>query len=369
MISRTGQEMNMKKWQIGIVGLHRGPGFARQFTGHPDAEVTALCDINEETVTAVGDRFGVPDSALFTDYEDFVNAPIDIVVVSTPIPYHARQAITAMENGKHVLSEVTAAYTVEDCIAIVETVKRTGQTYMMAENYCYFHFIREWKKMIDAGRLGKIFYAEGEYVHELHSRILNQETGAMYWRVNRAPIYYCSHSLGPLLYLMDDRVVKATGAHSGYNIFPPLGPGCIDMEVALFKTQKGAVIKILRSSMAYREPPVVFYSLYGTKGFIENDRGRERKGKLYLDGEMPRRPGYEEIEAPTVDPNAPPEARSGGHGTSEYYLVRDFLDAVENNTRPPIDAVRAMDFTLPGICAHEAAMSDGKWVDVPLLGW
>ena len=359
----------MKKWQIGIVGLARGPGFASQFTAHPRTEVAALCDINEETLIAVGERFGVPDSGLFTDYEDFVDAPTDIVVVATPIPFHAEQSIKAMENGKHVLSEVTAAYTIKDCEAIVDTVKRTGQTYMMAENYCFFHYIREWKKIIEQGKLGKIFYAEGEYVHELHDRILNQETGETYWRVNRPPIYYCSHSLGPLLYLMEDRVVKATGAHSGINIFPNLGPGCIDMEVGVFKTQKGAVIKILRSSMAFREPPVVFYSLYGTKGFIENDRGRERTGKLYIAGEMPRRPGYEVLECPTVDPNAPPEAREGGHGTSEYYLIRDFLEAVENNTRPPIDAVRAMDFTLPGICAHEAAMSDGKWVDVPLFGW
>jgi predicted dehydrogenase len=360
------KETDMKKWQIGIAGA---PHYARQSVDHPRMELAALCNIDEEALARDGARFGVPDSGLFTDYEDFVNASTDIVVIATPIPYHADQVIKAMENGKHVLSEVTAAYTIEDCEAIVEAAKRTGQTYMMGENYCYFHYIREWKKIIEQGRLGKIFYAEGEYVHELHTRILDQKTGAMYWRVNRPPIYYCSHSLGPLLYLMDDRVVKATGAHSGYNIFPALGPGCIDMEVALFKTQKGAVIKILRSSMAYHEPPVVFYSLHGTKGFIENDRGRERKGKLYITGEMPRRPGYEVLDCPTVDPNAPPEARESGHGTSEYYLIRDFLEAVENGARPPIDAVRAMDFTLPGICAHEAAMSDGKWVDVPLLGW
>ena len=121
--------------------------------------------------------------------------------------------------------------------------------------------------------------------------------------------------------------------------------------------------------MAPREPPVVFHSLYGTKGFIENDRGRERTGKLYIEGEMPRRRGYEVIDCSTVDPDAPAEARKGGHGTSEYYLIRDFLEAVEYNTRPPIDVIRAMDFTLPGICAHEAAMSDGKWVDVPLFSW
>ena len=228
----------MEKWQIGIVGA---PHYASQCVDHPRTEVAALCEIDEEKLAKVGERFNVPDSRLFTDYEDFINAPTDIVVVATPIPVHAEQSIKAMENDKHVLSEVTAAYTVEDCEAIVDTVKRTGKTYMMAENYCYFHYIREWKKIIERGKLGKIFYAEGEYVHELHDMILDQETGQTFWRVNRPPIYYCSHSLGPLLYLMEDRVVKATGAHSGINIYPDLGPGCIDMEVGLFKTEKGAV--------------------------------------------------------------------------------------------------------------------------------
>jgi len=49
-------------------------------------------------------------------------------------------------------------------------------------------------------------------------------------------------------------------------------------------------------------------------------------------------------------------------------MIRDFIEAIKNNTRPPIDVVRSVDFTLPGICAHEAAMQGGIWVDVPLFG-
>jgi hypothetical protein len=49
-------------------------------------------------------------------------------------------------------------------------------------------------------------------------------------------------------------------------------------------------------------------------------------------------------------------------------MIRDFIEAVENRTRPPIDVVRAVDLTVPGILAHEAAMSGGKWLDVPLFG-
>ena len=68
------------------------------------------------------------------------------------------------------------------------------------------------------------------------------------------------------------------------------------------------------------------------------------------------------------DPDAPKEALLGGHGTSEYYIVRDFIRSIESDTTPPIDVIRAMDMTVPGIIAHEAAMKGNIWLDVPRLG-
>lgn len=55
------------------------------------------------------------------------------------------------------------------------------------------------------------------------------------------------------------------------------------------------------------------------------------------------------------DSNAPEEVRRGGHGTTEYCLIRGFVNSIDNDPRPPIDAVKAVDMTLPGLIAHEAA--------------
>ena len=298
------------------------------------------------------------------------------MVVATPIEFHAEQSIAAMESGKHVLSEQTAAYTVADCERLIDTVKKTGQVYMMGENYCYFHYIRQWQKMISDGRLGKIYYAEGEYIHEIHHLLIDPDTGKRHWRYPRAPIWYCAHCLGPLLTVMDDRIVEATGASSGKNMYPDEeGLGFLDMEVGLYKTQKGAVIKILRSQVAKRygknNSHMVWYSLYGTEGFVEAGRegGGNTMGQFYVDGEMTTKEGAQPYPCPTVDPDAPEEAKSGGHGTSEYFMIRDFIDAIESNTQPPIDVIRSVEFTIPGILAHEAAMKGGVWLDVPQYHW
>jgi predicted dehydrogenase len=361
----------MAKYRIGLVGVHRGSALAYPFSVFPETEIVALCDLDESRLADAGAHYHVPDRELYTAYEDFLAAPIDVVVIGTPIQLHAGQAVQAMEAGMHVLSEVTAAWTIEECEQIVDTVKRTKQVYMLAENNCYLHYIRTWKRWIDAGRLGDIFYAEAEYVHNIRELLWDDASGETFWRLERPPIYYCSHSLGPLLMLMEDRVVQATGAHSGYGTVPNRGPSCLNMEVALFKTQKGAVIKVLRSQVALR-PSIHFYSLYGTKGMVEN--GREggwtgSRGRLYVEEEAGGSHEFQDVDCPASDPDAPPEAYGGGHGTIEYDLVCDFIAVLNSGSiRPPIDVIKAMDMTVPGICAHEAAMT-GTWVDVPLFDW
>jgi predicted dehydrogenase len=323
-----------------------------------------LCDINPETLERNRERFGLKSSQCFQDYSDLVKQDLDIVFLGTPMPFHADQSIKALESGKHVLSEVTAATNIEDCRRIVQTAKRTGMKYMMAENLCYYHFVREWKKMIQQGKLGKIFYAEGEYVHEIRHLLRDPETGELKWRANRPPIHYCTHTLGALLIILDDYIVKATASGKGMNVMPGVGVGAIDMQMALFETKKGVTIKMLRSQVAPRQPCIHFFSFYGTKGWVESGRvmNDTTRGLLYIEGEDE---SAREIDWAFADPNVPKEARKGGHGTSEYYLIRDFIDAIDNDTEPPINAVRAADMTIPGLIAHEAAMKGNVWLDVP----
>jgi predicted dehydrogenase len=358
----------MTTWRIGLVGLSRGPSLARQFTAHPDARVTALCDLDAARLATVGRAFGLDDTQLFTDYAALLNSPIDVVVIATPIMLHAAQAIAALESGKHVLSEVTAVHALAEADPLLAAVRRSKRVYMMGENCCYYYFMRQWQDLVARGRLGRVVHAEAEYVHDIHGMVVDPHTGQAYWRAQRPPIHYCSHSLGPLLQILGDRVVKATGLHSGINTFAPVGPGVIDLEVGLFQTAKGTTIKVLRSSVLPREPALGWYVLYGTGGYVENGRGRDLSGRTYVAAEMPPAEGGRALDCAVSDPSAPEIAQSGGHGTAEYYMIREFLDAVGGKRPVPIDVVRALDYTVPGLIAHEAAEQGGVWLDVPAFG-
>ncbi|MBI5725514.1 MAG: Gfo/Idh/MocA family oxidoreductase [Planctomycetes bacterium] len=350
----------MKKLKVGMVGIGRATSYGNVFARHTRTRVTALCDVNSQSLAKSGKEFGLKDSQLFLKYEDLVNSDVDVVVLGTPIPCHAGQVVAALAAGKHVLCEVTAADTLKGCQDIVRAAKKSRARYMLAENCNYMHFAREWKRHIDNGRLGRLHYAEADYVHEIRELVLDK------WRANRAPIHYCSHSLGPILFWMDDYIVRATASGSKATIIKDVGIGAIDMQVALFETKKGATIKVLRSSVATRRPAACAYSIYGTKGFLETGRtGYDNIGLRYFE-DIDNKNGRQ-IAVSSSDIDAPKEALLGGHGTSEFYLVQDFLDAIENDTPPPIDYVKGMDMTVPGLIAHEAAMKGGVWLDVPRL--
>lgn len=354
-----------KLWKMGLVGLG-GSRRSAAYMHHPQVEVGAVCDTDLDTLQQGGEELGVPESSRYADYEAFLEADLDFVMIGSPMPLHAQHTIRALEAGKHVLCEVTAANTVHDCLRIVDAVERTGRIYMMAENTVYFHFFQEWNDLVRNGRLGELFYAECEYVHAIRSRIIDPVTGRRYWRDERPPLHYCSHSLGPILNLMQDHVVRAMGVGQTKTIVPHGGVGSIDMQVALLQTEKGATIKLLRSSVAAKEPGHHFYSVYGSKGHVENGRGQTQdQGWLYLEEE----PGYEKGAQPIAcsisDPFAPEEATRGGHGTTEYNLLKDFIDALNGVKRPAIDVYRAMEYTLPGLIAQQSVEQGGIWLDVP----
>jgi predicted dehydrogenase len=343
----------------------------------PRCEVVACCDTSEAALARFQRELQLPDGHCFTDYEAFISAqPMDAVFVGTPIPAHADQTVAALEAGVNVLSEVTASDTLEGCARIVEAARRTGRVYMLAENCCYWEFVKEWRELVQAGRLGRVFYSECEYLHPLPALLLAASTGQYLWRANRPPLHYCSHSLGPVLEITGDRITRALGLGNTHFVWPEHRvPGAIDIQVALFQTERDAVIKLLRTSIAPHEPPMHYYMLQGTRGFLETDRKGPLMERRFFQSGLPAEASAEagmerpeELPIRFSDDTLPEQAKAGGHGTAEYGVLQDFLRALETGEEPSLDAVRAMDITVPGLIAHASAMRGGVWMDVPSFG-
>jgi predicted dehydrogenase len=347
--------------RIGLAGLRRGGGVGQVFLHHRDCEVTVVCDTNPRRASEYAQAHQIPHWV--SDYSELCAADIDAILVATPAPIHVPCVVEAMENGKHVLSEVPACYDLDQADELVAVVEKTGLKYMFAENMCYYAWVESYRQLVQRGDLGEITYAEGEYIHDLGSLMYDEE-GQLTWRTKLPPIMYPTHDLGPILQIMDDRVVTAVGMHTGCHRRPEIGN--IDLEVGLFKTAKGKVIKQLCGFSVAKEPALHWFCLYGTRGQIESPRQPSGKHLLYVEN-MPGLSGAMELPLEVSHQGAPPEATAGGHGTSEYYMVNDFVRCILDDTRPPIDVYDGLEMTLPGICAHLSAEQGSIPIEVPNL--
>ncbi len=349
--------------KIGLVGVGRGLGYGNIAYKDPRCSITALCDADEGALAVQEKELEVPASACYTDYNSFLDKGVmDAVIIATPIPAHADQTVKALEAGKHVLSEVTMSNTLEGCRKTVDAAKKADSIYMLAENCIYWPFIQQWKQWIENGRLGEILYAEAEYLHPIRELLIDPASGKRTWRADRPPIHYCSHSLGPLLFLMKDKISRVTALGKGSIVLPDALPGGTDMQAALFETKKGKIIKLLRTQAAPRHPSMHYYTLQGSKGFVENDRVMEHTGHLFVEGEMEQ---AQKIDCPDVEKGLPEEALAGGHGSADYALLQDFLDCVLEGKRPFLDEDFGWNITVPGLIAAESAEKNGTWMDVP----
>ena len=120
--------------RVGVVGGNFGCSF--YWHEHPRSRVTAVCDIRKNRLERMKKVFRC-DTA-YADFHDLIkDRNVDAVAVFTPAPLHVYHATKAMEAGKHVISAVPAAMTLDECQQLIDCVVRTGQTYMMAETSCY----------------------------------------------------------------------------------------------------------------------------------------------------------------------------------------------------------------------------------------
>lgn len=357
--------------RVGIVGAPRGSSFARVFSTFPETQVVALCDINEATLNRIGDSLSIPNR--FTDYEKMLDFGVDIVVIATPMHLHAPQSIEALKRGVHVLSEVTAAMSVGECVQLRDAVLRSSARYMMAENYCYMKSNVLVKSLVEHGLFGDIYFAEGEYIHDvksLHHTPDGKPTWRYYDQVGRNGCTYGTHSLGPVLQWFRERVVTVSCMGSGRHTDPE---HLIDDTVLMnCKTESGALIKIRLDMMSNRPHNMAYYSLQGTKGCYEAPRGFGDQHKIWLADLHDRVEWHSlgELEAeflPDMWRNPPEEALRAGHGGGDYFEVRDFLDAILQEKDPPISIWEALDFTLPGIISEDSIAYGGIPMKVPDL--
>src|SRR5574341_1483132 len=150
---------------LGIVGAGQFAGqFAKLFALHPSVSNITVTDVVPDRATELNERLSLGGTV--ADFDAMLASDVDAVAIFTQRWTHGPLVLKALRAGKHVYSAVPMAVSEEEIAAIIEAVRETGLTYMMGETSYYNPVTVYARGKQAAGAFGRVFYAEGDYVHD-----------------------------------------------------------------------------------------------------------------------------------------------------------------------------------------------------------
>jgi predicted dehydrogenase len=384
-------------FSLGVVGAGQfGSQFAHLFNLHPGTSAVYVADELPERAAEAVARYGL--AGVKGSFEELLASDVDALAIFTQRWTHGPLVERALRAGKHVYSAVPMAVSEEEIAAIIQAVRDTGLVYMMGETSYYNPATVYARKQLAGGKFGRIFYAEGDYVHDMDLGFYEayQYSGGERWKETASypPMLYPTHAVGGVLGAVPAHAVSV----SCVGVRDDRNDGVFDKDVsmfgndfsnatALFELNDGGVMRTNEMRRVgypshIRESRFRFF---GTEASFEQlakvSVWQDKQNVHDISEQMETRPSIPlddpslanvapELRdafvsglAPVHDPGRLPEEFLGapnGHEGSHHFLVDDFVTAVNNGTLPPVNAWVAARFTLPGIVAHQSALQNGE---------
>ncbi len=377
----------MAKVRVALVGAgKRGRYLASLFHSHPDCSFVGVMDRHEASALDALKFVNAPDAKAYSSFDALLNdSGVDALLIASNPMEQVGLACRAMEKGRHVCTEVPAAFTLQECWDLVKTVEKTGCKYQLMEQTRYWGFIQHWRNEHRAGKYGHLCMAQGEYVHfePNWNYWMDPVTGEQFgtvtppagrkveptWRYKcfANPIYYLPHTLSPLLSIVGGRVLRVScmGTRPESYTFPGESLPLRDIEYALMQTSNDTLLNV---GAGFTLPHVKrgplsahWYELRGTKGSVTSPRYPDDKFRHWNVGDATYIP--EELSAVPLDANES-QAKTG-HGGADFKPVDTFIRAIIDDTTPALDVYLTAELTAPAVLAAESSRKGGVLLEVP----
>ena len=397
----AGAEVNqdVKPVKLGFIGVGgRGSHHLDVSLGIEGIQVPAVCDINPTRLHRAKrwvEETGRPTPRLYgdgpTDFERLcAEEQLDAVVICTPWEWHTPMCLSAMNNGKHAVSEVPICITLDEAWSLVETYEKTGKWATIGlEGFGELAVLN----MIRKGILGDIIHAETGYVHDLRMVKFNpqEEPWRLQHAIDRNGNLYPDHPMNKMLPALDinhgdriDYLVSMSsksvmlkdyaemnyGRDSHYaKIDYKLG----DYNASLIRTVNGKMITLNHDT--HTPHPRESYRVQGTRGVYLRS-GADRK--IYIEGRSPEEHQWEvadkyleEYEHPMIKNYNPPDRKGGeirGHGSRSRKTPitwHRLVTALRENRMPDWDVYDSVTSAAISPVSEASVAGKSKPVDFP----
>ena len=202
-------------------------------------EVVTVVSASLDEARKLADKQGIIDVS--DSYEETLRrGDVDAVILTTPTPLHASQAIQAMDAGKHVQVEIPVADSWAEAEAVLAKQQETGLICMVGHTR-RFNPSHQWvKKKIDAGEF-KIQAMDIETFF-FRRKNINAKGEPRSW-TDHLLWHHSAHSIDLFQYMTGSKVVRANILQG--NRHPELGIA-MDQSIQL-KTEAGQILTLALS--------------------------------------------------------------------------------------------------------------------------
>lgn len=309
--------------RVAVIGLGVGARHIRCFQAHPRCRVTALCDLDADKLASTASL--APDALLTRNPDELLTSPdIDAVSIATYDDVHCRQALRAIEHGKHLLVEKPMCMNEQEARAIRSALKARPGLQLTSNHVLRLSSrFQELKQRIGTGEFGDIYHLEGDYQYGRLHKITDGWRGSLdYYSV---VLGGAIHVIDLLLWLTGEEVTEVMACG---NRIASRGSGFRfdDFVIALLKLRSGAIAKV-SANFGCPRPHFHAIEIHGTR-------------KLFIN-----RPEAAEIHSST-DKGALPELMDTPYRDyQKKELICSFIDAILGSGPPlvsPEDVFRAL---------------------------
>lgn len=331
-----------KKVGYAVVGLGVGQRHVDAAAKSENADLIAVCDLNEERLNEVKEKHkeDYPNLICYTSFDEMLkNDDIDAISIAVPSGLHAELAVKALEAGKNILIEKPVDITMEAAKKIEEARIKSGKIAGVVHQNRNNANMKPMYDVIRSGRLGKVFHGDFA-VKWYRTQEYYEKNGG--WRgtwemdgggslMNQAV-----HTIDLMLWLMGGEVESVTSVIDIFNHDIKTE----DFTTSIIRFKDGAVATFTSTTCAY--PGICTdIKIYGTTGSIESDADKLKLWKIIGADEAEEKEMLEKYSgnaaAAALDPTL-----CSGHDS----VVEDMICAVRDNRDPqilPMEAAKSVE--------------------------
>jgi len=239
---------------------------------------------------------------------------------------------------------------------------------MLAENYPYFKYNQEMRRLYRAGEIGEMVYGEGEYIHPDPVEVKNKRSaGFNHWRNNLPATYYNTHALAPVMHITDTMPVMVNALCIPYSEKDDqygLLPNKADTaSVILCRMNNNSVVRTIGVNLRGHGN---WYRIHGTRGLMENLRTFDTQMlRVKHDAfELKKGESEEKIYKPEF-PFMAETANKTGHGGGDFFTDYFFAEAIRTGIQPYFDVYKAVAMSAVAIQGYKSAHENGTPYEIP----